>query len=45
MKEMKDGTIQEVESDGFDASDKDGNPIAYSYESLWNMLEAEYKSK
>jgi len=45
MKEMKDGTIQEVESDGFGASDKDGNPIAYSYESLWNMLEAEYKSK
>tara|TARA_R110000796_G_scaffold166793_2_gene283725 strand:+ start:884 stop:1267 length:384 start_codon:yes stop_codon:yes gene_type:complete len=45
MKDNGDGTCKEVESDGFGASDKDGNPIAYSYESLWNMLEAEYQIK
>jgi len=31
------------EHNGFGAHDKDGNPIAYSYESLWKMLEADYK--
>lgn len=28
---------------GLEASDADGNPIAYSFESLWEMLEKEYK--
>ena len=27
------------------ATNKDGNPIAYSYESLWKLLEKEYKIK
>mgnify|MGYP003628507990 CR=1 FL=1 len=37
------GTTEEA--DGFGAHDEDGNPIAYSYESLWIFLEAEYKNK
>tara|TARA_R110000803_G_scaffold5604_5_gene18466 strand:+ start:272 stop:649 length:378 start_codon:yes stop_codon:yes gene_type:complete len=45
MKDNGDGSCEEVESDGFGARDKDGNQIAYSYESLWELLEADYKLK
>jgi len=45
MREMEDGTTKEVESDGIGARDKDGKPIAYSYESLWELLEKDYKIK
>ena len=45
MKEMEDGTAKEVESDGFGAHDEDGKPIAYSYESLWELLEKNHKLK
>lgn len=37
--------IDPTEHDGFGAHDVDGNPIAYSYKSLWTMLEDEYKIK
>ena len=30
-------------TDDNSATDKDGNPIAYSYESLYELLESEYK--
>ena len=40
-----DGTSKEVESDGFGARDKDGNSIAHSYQSLWELLEKDYKLK
>tara|TARA_R110000787_G_scaffold137414_1_gene250201 strand:- start:9829 stop:10158 length:330 start_codon:yes stop_codon:yes gene_type:complete len=33
------------EGDGFGAWDKDGKPIAHSYESLWELLEKDYKLK
>jgi hypothetical protein len=29
---------------GLNANDKDGNPICYSHESLWNFLEGDRKS-
>jgi len=45
MKDNGDGTCKEVKSDGFGAHCKDGKPIAYSYESLWELLEADYKFK
>ncbi len=35
--------VDPKEHDGFGAHDKDGNPIAYSYESLWELLEKDYK--
>lgn len=33
------------EHEGFGAHDADGSPIAYSYKSLWTMLEDEYRIK
>jgi hypothetical protein len=42
----KDGTITtEKQSDEpkWGARDSDGNPIAYSFESLWELLEKDYK--
>jgi len=29
----------------FGATDKDGNPIAYSLESLWSLLETDYRKR
>lgn len=46
MKE--DGTSELVHKDGevrFGAHDKDGNPICYSHETLWEYLEKEYKNE
>lgn len=41
---FKDGELIERDPvDSYGAKDKDGNPIAYSYESLYNMLEKDYK--
>lgn len=34
-----------VSEDGFGAHDKDENSIAHSYESLWELLEKDYKLK
>jgi hypothetical protein len=41
----EDGTTEVLESKIHGAEDKDGNPICYSYESLWEYLEKEYKQK
>lgn len=44
--QKEDGTyeiIHEKDKIKWGATDKDGNPIAYSFESLWELLEKEYK--
>lgn len=41
----EDGTTEVVESKIYGAEDKDGNPICYSYDSLWEYLEKEHKQK
>lgn len=46
MKE--DGTSELIHKDGevrFGAYDKEGNPICYSHETLWEYLEKEYKNE
>ena len=43
MKENEDGNYETVEPDGYGAHDEEGNPIAYSYESLWELLEKDHK--
>ncbi len=35
--------VDPSEHDGFGAHDEDGKPIAYSYESLWELLEKDHK--
>ena len=35
--------VDPKEHDGFGAHDEDGKPIAYSYESLWELLEKDHK--
>jgi len=42
----KDGTItteEQSDESKWGARDSDGNPIAYSFESLWELLEKDYK--
>lgn len=43
FKQNQDGTSELVEPSVFGAYDENGNPICYSYESLWKYLEAEHK--
>lgn len=43
FRKNKDGTVTEIDNIDFGAKDKDGNPIAYSYESLWKLLEKDYR--
>jgi hypothetical protein len=41
-----DGETEVIEPDGevkWGAIDSDGNPVAYSFESLWELLEKDYK--
>jgi hypothetical protein len=41
----EDETTEMVESSTFGAQDENGNPICYSFESLWEYLEKEHKNK
>jgi hypothetical protein len=41
----EDGTGSLVESSMYGATDENGNPICYSFESLWEYLEKEHKHK
>ena len=46
FKQLEDGRVELVEKDNhYGATDKDGNPIAYSLESLYQLLEQDYKIK
>jgi hypothetical protein len=41
----EDGTIELVPSSIYGAHDENGNPICYSYDSLWEYLETNHKVK